>query len=62
MICSYDIADDNKIKALQEAEKEVGTTLLAIKCEEYKPAALTKEQLERIQILEKELGLVVIAV
>lgn len=62
MICSYDVADDKSVKALQEVEKEVGKTLLAIKCQEFKPAELTSEQLERVQVLEKELGVVVIAI
>ncbi len=62
MICSYDAVDDKKINALQEVEKDVGKVLLAINCQEFKPAELTPEQLDRVQALEKELGMVVIAV
>jgi len=62
MICSYGAVDDKKINELQKVEKEVGQTLLAINCHEFKPAELTPEQLERVQALEKELGVVVIAV
>lgn len=62
MICSYVKVNEKDIKTLQEVEKEVGQTLLAIDCHDFKPAQLTSEQLERVQALEKELGVVVVAV
>ncbi|MGM0689791.1 MAG: hypothetical protein ACQESO_09445 [Bacillota bacterium] len=61
MICSYATVDDEKLKALQKLEKDMGRTLLAFSCQEIKPAQLTPEQLERIQALEKDLGFVVVA-
>ncbi len=61
MICSYASVEENKLKALQGLEKELGKTLLAFSCHDAQPAQLSPEQLERVQALEKELGVVVVA-
>ncbi len=61
MICSYAAMDDNKLETLQRVEKEMGQTLLAFSCHEMRPAQLTPEQLERIQALEEDLGVVIVA-
>ena len=61
MICSYPSIDEKKLKNLQQLENETGCTLLALSCQDMKPAQLTSEQLERIKSLEEELGIVVLA-
>lgn len=61
MICSYAAMDESKLDSLQQLEKELGQTLLAFSCHEMKPAQLTPEQLERVQALENDLGVVIVA-
>jgi len=61
MICSYATVDEEKLKSLQKLGKNMGRTLLAFSCQEIKPAQLTPEQLENIQTLEKDLGVVLVA-
>jgi hypothetical protein len=48
--------------AVQSLEKETGTTILAFSCKDLKPKMLTAEQLAKIQKLEKELSLSLVAV
>ena len=62
MICSYAVVDGDKLKALQNLEKDLGQTLVAVSCHEMKPAQLTAGQLKSIKDLEEDLGVVVIAV
>jgi hypothetical protein len=62
MICSFSNLDDNTLSSVQTLEKETGTTLLAFSCADLKPTMLTTEQLAKIQKLEKELSLSLVAV
>lgn len=62
MLCSLSNLDQNKVMAVQSLEKETGTTLLAFSCKDLKPTMLTAEQLAKIQKLEKELSLSLVAV
>ena len=62
MLCSLSNLDQNKVIAVQSLEKETGTTLLAFSCKDLKPTLLTAEQLAKIQKLEKELSLSLVAV
>ena len=62
MICSLSNLDQPKVTAVQSLEKETGTTLLAFSCKDLKPTMLTAEQLNKIQKLEKELSLSLVAV
>jgi hypothetical protein len=43
-------------------EQELGTLLLAFACHDYKSAPVTDAQLAKIQSLEKDLGLSLVAV
>ncbi len=61
MICSYPSLDGEKLDSLQHVEKELGRTLLAYNCHQLEPAQLTPEELQRIQSLEKDLGVVIVA-
>lgn len=62
MLCSLSNLDQNKVMAVQSLEKETGTTILAFSCKDLKPTMLTAEQLTKIQKLEKELSLSLVAV
>jgi hypothetical protein len=62
MICSFSNLDDNTLSSVQTLEKETGTTLLAFSCADLKPTMLTAEQLAKIQKVEKELSLSLVAV
>jgi hypothetical protein len=62
MLCSLSNLDPNKIDSIQTLEKETGKTLLAFSCKDIKPSMLTEEQLAKIQDLEKELSLSLVAV
>ncbi len=59
---TYPKIDSEKLAKLQEAEKELGTTLVALNYDEMKPANINEEQKQRIAQLESELGLVLVAV
>ncbi len=62
MLCSLSHLDQQKIDAIQHLEKETGKTLLAFSCKEFKPSMLTSDQLAKIQNLEKELSISLVAV
>jgi hypothetical protein len=62
MLCSLSNLDQHKIQTIQTLEKETGKTLLAFSCKKFKPSLLTNEQLAKIQELEKELSLSLVAV
>jgi hypothetical protein len=62
MLCSLSNLDQHKIEIIQTLEKETGKTLLAFSCKDIKPSMLTGEQLTKIQDLEKELSLSLVAV
>ncbi len=62
MLCSLSNLDQEKIAAIQNLEKETGKTVLAFSCKDIKPSMLTAEQLSKIQKLEKDLSLSLVAV
>jgi hypothetical protein len=62
MICSFSNLDEKTLSSVQNLEKETGTTLLAFSCADLKPTMLTAEQLAKIQKIEKELSLSLVAV
>ena len=62
MICSLAKLEDAKLKKITALEQELGKSLLAFSCYDYKPADVSQEQLSQIQGLEKELGLSLVAV
>jgi len=61
VICSYPSLDKEKLDSLQHLEKELGRTFLAYSCQQMEPAQLKPEELARIQSLEKDLGVVIVA-
>ncbi len=64
MLCSLSTklsAED--LKAINSLENELGTPLLAFSCRaDLKPAAVSPDQLAKIQALESKLGLSLVAV
>jgi hypothetical protein len=63
MICSIATkVNENGVDQIKHLEKELGRTLLAFRCHELKPSQLSAEELNKIQEVEKNLGVSLIAV
>jgi len=62
MICSFSNLTDQEIKAIQELESSLKTSLLAFSCQNLKISDLSQEDLSRIQELEKRMGISLVAV
>jgi hypothetical protein len=62
MLCSLSKLDNEKIKAIESAEKRIGKTLLAFNCHDTAPAKLTQEEIVVLGETEKKLGVVLVAV
>jgi len=62
MICSLAKLEENNLQKITDLEKDLGSSLLAFSCYDYKAAKVTEGQLSKIQKLEKELGLSLVAV
>jgi len=54
--------DDGALNEIQAAEQELGTALLAFRAHDLEPARLSEDQMSQIKALEKDLGLVLVAV
>lgn len=62
MICSLSKLDNQKIETIKSVEKEMGKTILAFTCHDLAPAQLSPGELAKIQAMEKETGLTLVAV
>ncbi|WP_406657111.1 hypothetical protein V7O62_00775 [Methanolobus sp. ZRKC2] len=62
MLWGFSILKDEQIKAISELEDKMNITLLAFSGLSIRNAEITKEDLEQIQKLEKDLGLSLVAV
>ena len=62
MICSLSKLDAPKIERIKSAEKDLGKTILAFTCHDIAPAQLSPAELAKIQAVEKEIGLTLVAV
>lgn len=63
MLCTLSPNLDLKtLDAVRDLEKELDKTLLAFSCYPVRPAEINPEQLARIQKVEKELGISLVAV
>ena len=49
-------------KSINALEKELGKTLLAFSCHDLRPSGLTGDELSRIEEVEKQLGVSLVAV
>lgn len=62
MLCSLSHLKNQDVKEIENLESELGITVLAFSCHDAKPSALEQGSLEKIQSLEKRLGLSLVAV
>ena len=63
MLCSLSTKlDDKALQAITDLEKELGMPLLAFSCHDFQPAQVQSDQLTKIQALENQLGLSLVAV
>ncbi len=63
MLCSLSTGlDEKSINAVKNLEKDLDTTLLAFSCYPLNPAEISQEQLAKIQQVEKELGISLVAI
>ena len=62
MICTFSKLNPKGQEQLQMAEKQLGKTLIAVTRCDSEPAAMTEEELVALRKLEKELGVVLLAV
>lgn len=62
MLCSLSNLNSQDLNQIQSVETDVGQPLLAFSCHDISPATLSAEQLEKIQALEKKLGIALVAV
>ena len=62
MLCSLSNLKEQDLSQIQSLETDLGQTLLAFSCHDASPAALDAEKLEKIQALEKHLGISLVAV
>jgi hypothetical protein len=63
MLCSLttDVNESN-LRAINDLEKGLGKTLLAFSCHDLKPSTLSAEELSKVQEVEKQLGVSLVAV
>jgi len=54
--------DEKTITTIKNLEKDLGKTLLAFSCHSLNPAEVSREQLAKIQKVEKELGVSLVAI
>ncbi len=63
MLCSLSSKlSSQEMEAIKSLEQELGKTLLSFTCHEIKPTSLNEDQIDRIQSLEKKIGVSLVAV
>ncbi len=62
MLCSLSHLTTDQINAVKALEADLNLTVLAFSCHKAEPKALDKKTLEKIQAMEKKLGLSLVAV
>ncbi len=63
MLCSLsNKLDESTLKSVQDLEKGLGKTLLAFSCHDLKASTLDADQLSKIQKLENDLSVSLVAV
>lgn len=61
MLCAYSSLNEKHLEAIHALEKDLGRQLLAFSCHDMAPAKLSETDLARVQKLETELGIVLVA-
>lgn len=54
--------EDTTLQAITDLEKEMGKTFLAFSDIEMKPSALSAEEVGKIEVIEKKLGVSLVAI
>ena len=62
MLCSLSKLEQKGLDSIKSLEKEIHRPVLAFSCHDLEPAQLTAAELQKIQSLEKELGLALVAI
>jgi hypothetical protein len=62
MICSLSTLKENDVKTITGLEKKLGKTLLAFSCHDLNAGKLSEAELAEVQMLEKKMGLSLVAV
>lgn len=62
MLCSLSNLKEQDVREIRNIESDLGITLLAFSCHDVEPSILEKEKLDKIQSIEKKLGLSLVAV
>lgn len=62
MLCSLSKLNDRDLQTIQALETEIGKPLLSFTCQDVQPASLDDAVLAKIQKLEKELSISLVAV
>lgn len=63
MLCSLATnVEQSKLQTITDLEKDLGKTLLAFTCHDLKPSALSSDELSKVQKVEKNLGVSLVAV
>ena len=61
-LCSLSRLDEDQVHAIQHLEQALGKRLLAYSCHDAELAPLNEEEFKKIDDLQKELGLILVAV
>lgn len=62
MLCSLANLQNQDLDKVKSLETELSHTILAFSCHNSAPAPLDEDKLTKIQALEKELGILLVAV
>ncbi len=62
MLCSLTKLSETDLKEINLLETEIKKPLLAFACHNVRPAQLSDDEMERVQTLEKKLGMSLVAV
>lgn len=62
MLCSLSKLTDKDLQEIHKLEKDIHSPLLAFSCNDAQIAELSADNLQKIQALEKKLGISLVAV
>lgn len=62
MMCNLSKIQESQLQAVKETEKKLNKTLLAFTCHDLSPDPLTDDELRTVRELERQTGLVIVAV
>ncbi len=61
MLCNYSSLKPADVEAIQKLESKLSRVILAVSCQDAKPASLKDEELSEIKRLESEIGVALVA-